>query len=130
MSEGAPRWRSRTVDLVLLGTAGSLMTMLGGCSSGTVFSNDYHRNVYASAADCAKDYSIGLCMLRTPNGTQYLGPAYRVIGGIPASCQSSDPGPGRLRTLSPRVEVARGGFGPRCRQSSSNRSWHSSSWGG
>ncbi len=131
MSDGEPRWRSRAVDLVLLGTAGSLMTLLGGCSSNAVYSNDYHRNVYASAADCAKDYSVVTCTPRTANGTQYLGPAYRMLAGVPIACHSSDPGAGRLSALSPRVEVARGGFGPRCRQASSSsggRSWRTSSW--
>ena len=46
MSEGLrrARWRSSGVDLVLLGTAGSLMTLLAGCSGGDTYSADYHRN--------------------------------------------------------------------------------------
>ena len=126
----SPRWRSRAVELVLLGSAGSLVTLLGGCTSNIVYSNDYQRNVYASAADCAQDYGLGSCTARIANGSQYLGPPYRVLAGIPVSCHASDPGPGRLRALSPRLEVVRGGFGPRCRQAgSSSRSWRSSSWG-
>jgi hypothetical protein len=130
MSGEAPRWRSRAVDLVLLGTAGSLMTLLSGCSSGsTGYSNDYRRNVYASAEDCARDYSPLSCTPRASTSTQYLGPPYRVIGGLPSACHSSDMGPGRLLVASPRVGVLRGGFGPSCRRSSSSgRSWSRSSW--
>lgn len=132
MSGHAPRWRSRAVDLVLLGTAGSLVTLLGGCSGGsTGYSNDYHRNVYATASDCARDYSAAACMPRATTSTQYLGPPYRVIGGLPSACHSSDMGAGRLRALSPRVDVLRGGFGPSCRRASSSsggRSWGTSSW--
>jgi uncharacterized protein YgiB involved in biofilm formation len=131
MSGEGPRWRSRTVDLVLLGTAGSLMTLLGGCSgSNTSYSSDYHRNVYASAEDCAKDYSAISCTPKAAGSTQYLGPPYRVIGGVPRACHSSDMGPGRNLVFSPRVDVVRGGFGPRCSQSSSSRSWRTASWGG
>lgn len=133
MSGNVSRWRSRAVDLVLLGTAGSLATLLGGCSGGnTGYSNDYHRNVYATASDCARDYSALSCTQRATTSTQFLGPPYRVIGGIASACHSSDMGAGRLRALSPRVDVLRGGFGPSCRRTSSSsggRSWTHSSWG-
>jgi hypothetical protein len=131
MSGEAPRWRSRAVNLVLLGTAGSLVTLLGGCSGGnTGYSNDYQRNVYASAEDCARDYSPLACTPRASTSTQFLGPPYRAVGGVPSACQSSDPGPGRLLVGSPRVDVLRGGFGPRCGQAGSGggRSWGRSSW--
>lgn len=119
MSAEAPRWRSRAVNLVLLGTAGSLATMLGGCSggSGMTYSNDYHRNVYASAADCARDYSPLQCSAEgTPNRPRVLGPAYRMVAGLPSACATGDPGPGRLSSglASPRTGIERGGFGPSC----------------
>ncbi|MGE0699576.1 MAG: hypothetical protein AB7O57_10805 [Hyphomicrobiaceae bacterium] len=129
-----PRWRSKAVDLVLLGTAGSLASLLGGCSGSgpsTTYSNDYHRNVYASAADCARDYGAAVCAAKgTERFSQYLGPTYRVVSGIPAPCHSSDPGPGRLAAASPRTSVERGGFGPSCSRRSTRRSWSTSSWGG
>lgn len=115
--EAAPRWRSRAVNLVLLGTAGSLATLLGGCSGSTTYSNDYHRNVYASAADCARDYSPSQCTSGSTGGvSRVLGPTYRVVGGLPSACATGDPGPGRLSggLASPRTGIERGGFGPSC----------------
>lgn len=114
MSGETTRWRSRAVNLVLLGTAGSLATLLGGCSSGTTWSNDYHRNVYASAADCAADYGSAVCSSKgTQQDKRFLGPAYRMIGGIASACGSGDPGPGK-GLASPRTSIERGGFGPSC----------------
>jgi hypothetical protein len=133
MSGKASRWRSWAVDLVLLGTTGSLVALLGGCSQGTNYSNDYQRNVYASAADCARDYSPAACTPRASTSAQFLGPPYRVVGGLPSACHTSDMGAGRLQAASPRVEILRGGFGPSCRRagsSRSGRSWRSASWGG
>jgi hypothetical protein len=124
MSTGRARWRSRGVELLLLGTAGSLATLLGGCSSGssTHHSSDYHRNVYRSAADCAVDYGAELCRVKGEQAfsDRFVGPPYRVLSGRPSACHSSDPGPGRA-LASPRVEIQRGGFGPRCSSSSRRR---------
>lgn len=113
MSDTAPvRWRSRSVDLRLLGTAGSLVTLLAGCSSGT-----YHRNVYNSGADCAADYSLSICNQHgSPQSDRFLGPMYRMLNGRGASCDSRDPGPGPLASRRVGVEpVVRGGFA--CRNS-------------
>ena len=128
MTGNAPRWRSRTVNLVLLGTAGSLLTLLGGCSSASgTYSSDYHRNVYASAEDCAQDYSAATCSTKGESrGNRFLGPAFRMAGGRPSPCAGSDPGPGRA-VASPRTGIERGGFGPSCSRrgfgTSSGRSW-------
>lgn len=133
MNVGRTRWRSDRVKLVLLGTAGSLMTLLAGCSSGTTsWSSDNHRNVYASEADCVTDYSAALCAAKgEARGSRFLGPGYRVIGGRPIACSVNDPGPGRS-IGSPKVDVERGGFGPRCRSrsTSSGRGGRLSAWGG
>ncbi len=132
MNVRRPRWRSEGVNLMLLGTAGSLMTLLAGCSGGnTTWSNDHHRNVYASEADCTADYAAAVCTAKgETRGNRFLGPGYRVIAGRPSPCAASDPGPGRA-IASPKVGVERGGFGPRCR---SGRSSHGgsrlSAWGG
>lgn len=127
------RWRSEGVELVLLGTAGSLMTLLSGCSGiNTTWSSDHHRNVYASEADCATDYSAAVCAAKgETQGSRFLGPGYRVIVGLPSACSSSDPGPGRS-VGSLKVGVERGGFGPRCRTSSTSSGGgrHVSAWGG
>lgn len=129
MSARLTRWRSRAVDLVLLGTAGSLATLLGGCSgSGMTYSSDYHRNVYASTADCARDYTLAQCTSETSAGrTRVIGPTYRVVAGLPVPCASGDAGAGRLSAAlaSPRTGIERGGFGPRC----GRRSYTSSSRG-
>jgi len=129
MNGYGPRWRSRAVNLVLLGTAGSLATLLGGCSSGKTYSNEYHRNVYASAEDCAKDYSAAQCSTGGTNQLvgRYLGPAYRMIAGRPLACSASDPGPGR-GLQSARLGIERGGFGPSCNRRRASRS-SSRSWG-
>lgn len=125
MSRDGSRWRSRAVDLALLGTAGSLMTLLAGCSGGTTYSSDYHRNVYASAQDCARDYGAGVCASKgTHRSDRFLGPAYRMISGRASACHSSDPGPGRA-LASARLTIERGGFGPSCSRRSSSRSWGS-----
>ncbi|MDX2158722.1 MAG: hypothetical protein SFW09_19645 [Hyphomicrobiaceae bacterium] len=127
MSTRRPRWRSRGVDLVLLGTAGSLATLLTGCSgNSSSYSNDYHRNVYGSAADCAADYGETLCVQKgEPQlGSRYLGPAFRMVAGRPSACHSSDPGPGRALN-SPRIDIQRGGFGPKCSRRTSRRSYAS-----
>ena len=131
MSSKRPRWRSGGVKLVLLGTAGSLMTLLSGCSSNTTWSSDHHRNVYASEADCAVDYSAAVCAAKgEKRGERFIGPGYRVIGGRASACSSSDPGPGRSIGAQ-KVAVERGGFGPRCRTSTRSGSGHRvTAWGG
>lgn len=112
MSEAPSRWRSKAVRLVVLGTAGSLAALLTGCSSGP---ESHYRNVYANQQDCERDYDVVRCTSGAQTGlTRVLGPAYRVVGGRPSSCTSSDPGPGRNGALSPRTGVERAGFGPSC----------------
>lgn len=106
------RWRSRSVDLRLLGTAGSLMTLLAGCSSAT-----FQRNVYRSVEDCAADYNQTTCHSRGQQlVNRFLGPVYRLVAGRPSSCNSSDPGAGTFASRRIGIEpVTRGGFGTACR---------------
>jgi uncharacterized protein YgiB involved in biofilm formation len=130
MTHERTRRRSRAVDLAILGAAGGMMTALGGCSKAT-----YERNVYASMADCAADYSMATCSGKGSQGAGFfLGPIFRLEAGRPSRCDSSDPGAGppvgsrKLRTET----VQRGGFGTGCRSSSRSR-YRSSSrsyWGG
>ncbi len=116
MIEERPRWRSKAVNLVVLGTAGSLATLLSGCSSD---SGTYHRNVYKNHADCVFDYRGSVCSTEVlATGPKVLGPAYRMVNGQPSACNGRDPGAGpswNARRIG--VEPARGGFG--CRRSSS-----------
>jgi hypothetical protein len=123
------RRRSRSVNLVLVGVAGTAASLAGGCSGGVV---SYQRNVYNSVADCARDYSAGLCQSRGYSaGTTFVGPVYRLRNGIPSACRSDDPGAGRRG--SPRIgtQIDRGGFGVSCsRRSSSRSSSGRSFWGG
>jgi uncharacterized protein YgiB involved in biofilm formation len=111
------RWKSSAVDLRLLGTAGSLVTLLAGCSNAT-----HHRNVYKGVEDCAADYTTSTCQSSGSQLTdRFLGPVYRMVRGRPSSCNSQDPGAGLLATRRIGVEqVVRGGFA--CRRSSSSRS--------
>ncbi len=106
------RWKSRTVDLRVLGTAGSLVTLLAGCSNAT-----YERNVYQSEADCGGDYALSVCARQgLQQSDRFLGPVYRVVNGRPTSCDARDPGAGP--NTSRRIGVTqalRGGFG--CRSS-------------
>jgi hypothetical protein len=127
MSAACSRWRSRRVDLRVLGTAGSLATLLAGCSNATM-----ERNVYKDATDCASDYSAATCAkLGIPRADRFVGPVYRVVAGRPQPCRSSDPGPGRFPSNRIGIEPAgRFGFGTSC--SSRTRSgggsgyrWHS-----
>jgi len=121
---GGRRWRSEAVPLRVLGSTGALMALgLGGCSSAT-----YHRNTYTSAANCAADYSPVQCTSRPGAGAAsvYLGPVYRMVGGVPSSCTSSDPGGGRMASLRTGSElVQRAGFGSSCRSRNRSRSWWS-----
>jgi len=121
-----PRWRSGAVRLVLLGTAGSVAALLGGCASGP---DTFQQNVYASRADCERDYDSVRCAQGPQAGlSRVLGPSYRVVNGRPSACTASDPGPGRNAMLSPRIGVERSGFGPRCnRRSAAGQSFRS--WG-
>ena len=115
------RWKSRSVDLRVLGTAGSLVTLLAGCSGGS-----NQRNVYNSEADCGLDYALSVCTTRGyARGGQFFGPVYRVVKGVPQSCNSQDPGPGSLPTHRVSIEPVRGGLG--CSRRSSWRSGSGSS---
>ncbi len=108
MTQRSSRWRSRSVNLRVLGTAGSLVTLLAGCSNAT-----YERNVYKDDTDCGLDYPLSICSQQgTRDGNRYLGPVYRVVDGRPSSCNSRDPGPGPISSRRIGVEPAlRGGFG-------------------
>ena len=125
MTQVRSRWRSEAVNLVLVGATTSVVaTGLGGCSRVT-----YERNVYDSAARCAADYDLVRCQSQgqADGARRFLGPVYRVRAGVPSSCRSTDPGPGRTwRTGQPayltKQPVARGGFGVSCSQSSSRSS--------
>lgn len=127
-----PRWRSKAVNLAMLGTAGGLMTGLSGCGQ----SGTFQRNVYNSMADCGADYALATCSAKgLQDAGRFLGPVYRTVAGRPQACNTQDPGGGPLvnsRRIS--VAVARGGFGVACRSSSarSGGSGGSSyrSWGG
>lgn len=117
MTGKASRWRSRSVDLRLLGTAGSLVTLLAGCSDGS-----HQRNVYNNETDCGLDYPLSTCTQRGySQGNRFFGPVYRVVNGIPKACNSQDPGGGLAPTHRVSVEPVRGGF------SCSRRSWWRSS---
>lgn len=108
MMRRSSRWRSRSVNLKVLGTAGSLVTLLAGCSNAT-----YERNVYKDEADCGLDYALSVCSQQgVRESDRFLGPAYRVVNGRASACNSRDPGPGSV--FSRRVETVpalRGGFG-------------------
>jgi hypothetical protein len=110
------RWRSSVVDLKLLGTAGSLVTLLAGCSNAT-----HHRNVYKDIEDCVSDYSTATFhQYGTQQTNRFLGPVYRMANGRPSACNGQDPGAGRLGTRRIGTEqVVRGGFA--CRRGSSYR---------
>ncbi|MFM9943563.1 MAG: hypothetical protein ACKVP7_29195 [Hyphomicrobiaceae bacterium] len=119
------RWKSRRVDLRVLGTAGSLVTLLAGCSNAK-----FERNVYKSETDCGLDYALSVCTQQgMRQADRFLGPAYRVVNGRPSACNSRDPGAGPLSTRRLGVEPSlRGGFGCSRRSgwSSSNRNNNSS----
>jgi len=116
MSGDLVRWRSRAVDLRLLGTAGSLMTLLAGCSGAT-----YQRNVYKDTSGCTADYSATVCVQQGQQmADRFLGPTYRVKSGQPSPCTSRDPGAGSFMSRRIGVEpTVRGGFA--CDRSSSRR---------
>jgi hypothetical protein len=128
------RWRSKAVKLALLGSTGGLMsTTLAGCS--LLDRGTYHRNVYSSFADCIADYPSFRCSpAGFGSGGHQLGPVYRMVGGVPRACNSSDPGPGSAARggKSPRISVQsvkRGGFGTACATRSTSRRYGSrSSW--
>ena len=117
------RWRSKAVNLAMLGTAGGLMTGLSGCGQ----SGTFHRNIYNGLLDCAADYSALICSSKGEQGNgRFLGPVYRMVGGRPSSCNSHDPGGGpALGSRRIATEIERGGFGVACR----SRSWSSGSSG-
>ncbi len=115
------RWRSGAVKLALVGAGGAVASMTGCTSSGT-----HHRNVYNSMADCAADYSMGICSSKGQQGAaRFLGPTYRMVSGQPKSCSSQDPGGGPSWN-SRKLAVERSGFGYSCR-SSGRSSWSTSS---
>lgn len=132
MRQARSRWRSEAVNLVLVGATTTVVAAgLGGCSRDT-----FQRNVYRSAGDCAADYDMLRCqsMGQSDGPVRFLGPIYRVSGGVPSACRSSDPGGGRSwRTGTPLFQakqpVARGGFGASCPSRSTSRS-SSRFWGG
>ena len=113
MTTRRSRWRSRAVNLRLLGTAGSLVTLLAGCSNAT-----QQRNVYRDSTDCAADYSSAICaqhgFLRSID--RFFGPVYRMVSGRHTPCKSTEPGPGpAFGTRRTGVEpVSRFGFGASC----------------
>lgn len=123
LSRPPRRRRSRAVRLTIIGSAGGLATLIGGCSSqpGT-----WHRNVYGSVEDCAADYTRTVCVTEgTQRPAAFSGPAYRMVGGRPAPCTSSDRGAGptwNTRRISVEA-VDRGGFGTSC--PSRSRRWGS-----
>lgn len=131
MTDVRSRWRSETVNLVLVGATTTVVAAgLGGCSRVT-----YERNVYDNIDKCIADYDVTRCLSDYQgNGVmRFRGPVYRVKGGVPSACRSTDPGPGRSwRTGRPnyaaKQPVARGGFGISCSQSSSS-SRSSRFWG-
>lgn len=129
MTQGLARRRSRSVNLVLVGVAGTAASLVGGCSGGSI---SYQRNVYKSLADCALDYSQSTCLAKGYNaGDTYVGPVYRMKNGIPSSCRAEDPGDGRSHSVRFSTQVERSGFGVSCsRRSSSSSSSRSSFWGG
>lgn len=108
MTNCSSRWRSRSVNLRVLGSAGSLVTLLAGCSNA-----NYERNVYKNESDCGLDYPLSVCVSQgSRESSRFLGPVYRVVNGRPSSCDSRDPGAGSLITPRIGVEPAlRGGFG-------------------
>lgn len=116
------RRRSRAIRLTLVGGAGGLAAIVGGCSQ----SDSFHRNLYRSEADCARDYSATMCETRGAKSQDgHLGPVFRMVGGRPRACTSSDPGPGptwNTRRIDVQA-VPRGGFGTSC--PSRGRSWSS-----
>lgn len=118
------RWKSRSVDLRLLGTAGSLVTLLAGCSNAS-----HHRNVYKGVEDCAADYTTSTChQSGTQRADRFLGPVFRMVGGRPSSCDSRDPGAGTLATRRIGTEqVTRGGFA--CRRSSTGSHYRNTNSG-
>ncbi|HRD77019.1 MAG TPA: hypothetical protein PK264_14000 [Hyphomicrobiaceae bacterium] len=143
MNEATPRRRSTQVKLVLVGTGSLLAVGAGGCGDKGTF----HRNVYASLEDCARDYRPDQCErggaaslatgVVTP-GAAVKGPVYRMLAGRPSACTSTDPGAGRSWNGfagAGRIgveAVPRGGFGVACRSSRRTSSTHSSSswrWG-
>lgn len=130
MTPARKRRRSAAVDLALLGTAGSLATLLAGCTSQT---GTFHRNVYRSIEDCASDYARAVCVSEgQQRGGNFVGPVYRMVGLVPNACRSDDKGVGRaFGSKKIFVEsVIRGGLGTSCPSSSSGRSWSRSSWAG
>lgn len=98
-----PRWRSRSIRLVLVGATSALTA---GCS-GKV------RDEYKSFADCSLDRGTACASdgCATSRGT-YLGPRYVPMTGGSAT--------------STRINVVREGFGNSCRRSSSRTGW---GWG-
>jgi uncharacterized protein YgiB involved in biofilm formation len=132
MTRDRARWRSEAVSLALVGaTTTAMATGLAGCGRET-----FQRNIYASEAECLADYSPAACWTggagREASG-RYNGPVYRLSGGLPRSCKSGDPGPGRSWGAQPpkflaKQAVQRGGFGVssvQCSSSSRSRSY----WG-
>lgn len=108
------RRRSEAIRLTIIGSAGGLATLLGGCSSQT---GTWHRNVYRSIEDCAAEYSRNVCVTEgAQRPAAFVGPAYRMVGGRPSPCTSSDRGAGPTwSTRRVSVEdVTRGGFGTSC----------------
>ena len=123
------RRRSKVVKLVLVGVAGTAATMSGGCSKVS-----YQRNIYANAADCARDYSQTVCSSKGELGFgNFKGPLYRLVNGIPSACQTGDPGSGAF-TSSRKIstQVDRNGFGVSCnrRRTGTGSSSRQSFWGG
>lgn len=100
------RWRSASVSLVLIGAAAGL------ASCGPSEPGYYRRNVYASKADCYRDYGPRDCEVGYTG--YYYGAHYWAFGG---ARPANDPGAG-ASAVNGRSQIAtavsdpvRGGFG-------------------
>jgi len=106
------RRRSTAVTLTVLGLVATVVVVDKAIPRGT----ELRRNVYASRADCERDYAADQCAPQNSGGSggyytggYYHGPYYSANRSQAAA---NDPGPGRSGAVHVAAETsARGGFG-------------------
>ena len=107
-----PRWRSRAVVLVVLGSSAAI----AGCSNQTNREETYKRNGYETREACLRDYPPEQCQEARSGGggLMFLGPWYMANR---ARAMANDPGPGataingRSQAGTSEMQTRRSGFG-------------------
>jgi hypothetical protein len=111
MADDGGKRRSNIVSLTVLGLFSTVFIADKAIPAAT----EMRRNIYASRADCERDYSPSQCQAdggsssSGGSGGGYHGPYYTASR---SSAPAGDPGPGRTGTIRASYETSyRGGFG-------------------